>query len=236
LRGTAVDHENIKPDVLVDHSLIRIGFLASLAAGAATGVGALPVFLPVIRISPRAQDVMLGFAAGVMLASSTFSLIVPGLEAAAAMYGGELEAAFTVGCGIMPGAVGLWLINEHVPHEHFILGREGVVSASLRRIWLFVIAITLHNFPEGLAVGGRLRHGRPRQGKRARDRHRPAEPTRGSRRGARSDQRGLLAQRCLHGRAADRHGGAGRRAGRSDRGDPRPAAAALGVWQSPQAP
>jgi ZIP family zinc transporter len=47
----------------------------------------------------------------------------------------------------------LWLINEHVPHEHFILGREGAMSTSLRRIWLFVIAIALHNFPEGLAVG-----------------------------------------------------------------------------------
>jgi ZIP family zinc transporter len=137
----------------VDDSLIWIGFLASLAAGAATGVGALPVFLPVITISPKVQDVMLGFAAGVMLAASAFSLIVPGLEAGAAAYGAELPAALTVGAGIMLGALALWAINEYVPHEHFILGREGRVSTSLRRIWLFVIAITLHNFPEGLAVG-----------------------------------------------------------------------------------
>jgi zinc transporter, ZIP family len=137
----------------VDDSLIWIGFLASLAAGAATGVGALPVFLPVITISPKVQDVMLGFAAGVMLAASAFSLIVPGLEAGAAAYGAELPAALTVGAGIMLGALALWGINEYVPHEHFILGREGRVSTSLRRIWLFVIAITLHNFPEGLAVG-----------------------------------------------------------------------------------
>jgi zinc transporter, ZIP family len=117
-----------------------------------TGVGALPVFLP-FRISTRTQDVLLGFAAGVMLAASAFSLIVPGLEAAAEDYGAELPAALIVGMGILLGAVALWLINEHVPHEHFILGREGVMSTSLRRIWLFVIAITLHNFPEGLAVG-----------------------------------------------------------------------------------
>ena len=136
----------------MEHSLIWTGFLASLGAGAMTGVGALPVFLP-FRISTRAQDVMLGFAAGVMLAASAFSLIVPGLEAAAGDYGGDLPAALVVGCGIMLGAVALWLINEHVPHEHFILGREGAMSTSLRRIWLFVIAITLHNFPEGLAVG-----------------------------------------------------------------------------------
>ena len=151
--GPAVDDEKIKPDGPVDDSLIGIGFLASLAAGAATGVGALPVLLPVIRISPRIQDVMLGFAAGVMLAASAFSLIVPGLEDAAADYGSRLSAALVVGLGIMLGAIALWLINECVPHEHFILGREGMRSPSLRRIWLFVIAITLHNFPEGLAVG-----------------------------------------------------------------------------------
>src|SRR5918996_6298198 len=88
-----------------------------------------------------------------MLAASAFSLIVPGLEAAAADYGADLPAALTIGCGIMLGALALWAINESVPHEHFILGREGAMSTSLRRIWLFVIAITLHNFPEGLAVG-----------------------------------------------------------------------------------
>jgi len=137
----------------VDHALIWTGFLASLAAGVMTGIGALPALLPAIRVSPRLQDVMLGFAAGVMLAASAFSLIVPGLEAAAADYGGELTAALIVGCGILLGAVALWLVDEYVPHEHFILGREGATSTSLRRIWLFVIAITLHNFPEGLAVG-----------------------------------------------------------------------------------
>jgi ZIP family zinc transporter len=91
----------------VDHALIWAGFLASLVAGAATGLGALPALLPAIRVSPRLQDVMLGFAAGVMLAASAFSLIVPGLEAATEDYGGELPAALTVGCGILLGAVAL---------------------------------------------------------------------------------------------------------------------------------
>ena len=119
----------------MDQSLIWTGFLASLAAGAMTGVGALPALLPAIQVSPRLQDVMLGFAAGVMLAASAFSLIVPGLEAAAADYGGEVPAALTVGCGILLGALVLWLVDEYVPHEHFFLGHEGM-STSLRRIWL----------------------------------------------------------------------------------------------------
>ena len=95
---------------------------------------------------------MLGFAAGVMLAASAFSLIVPGLDIAGERYG-ELAAALVVSIGIMLGAVTLWLVNAYVPHEHFILGREGGDTSSLQRIWLFVIAITLHNFPEGMAVG-----------------------------------------------------------------------------------
>ncbi|MEW4462135.1 ZIP family metal transporter [Roseibium algicola] len=49
------------------------------------------------------------------------------------------------------GAVAL--MNERLPHEHFRTGREGPEAASLRRVWLFIIAITIHNFPEGLAVG-----------------------------------------------------------------------------------
>jgi zinc transporter, ZIP family len=66
--------------------LIALGLLASLLAGLATVVGALPV-LARVRISPRRQDVMLGFAAGVMLAASAFSLIVPGLDVATEDYG-----------------------------------------------------------------------------------------------------------------------------------------------------
>jgi ZIP family zinc transporter len=131
--------------------LIALGFLASLLAGLCTAVGALPV-LAAWRISARRQDVMLGFAAGVMLAASAFSLIVPGLDVATEDYG-EFAAALVVSIGIMLGAVSLWVVNAYVPHEHFILGREGGDTSSLRRIWLFVIAITLHNFPEGMAVG-----------------------------------------------------------------------------------
>ena len=53
----------------------------------------------------------------------------------------------------MLGALSIAAINELVPHEHFVQGRQGPASGSLDRIWLFVLAITIHNLPEGLAVG-----------------------------------------------------------------------------------
>ncbi|HLE74551.1 MAG TPA: ZIP family metal transporter [Candidatus Bathyarchaeia archaeon] len=121
---------------------IWIGFAASLLAGLATGAGALPVLF-MKRISDRLLDVMLGFSAGVMLAATSFSLIVPALDLS-----GPLVAVF----GIILGALVLHLIDRFVPHFHPALGAEGPPS-KLSRVWLFVIAITIHNFPEGLAVG-----------------------------------------------------------------------------------
>jgi len=132
--------------------IIWIGALASLLAGLMTGVGALPV-LARWHVAERARDAMLGFAAGVMLSASFFSLILPGIEAAGDLYGGIAGPAFIAAGGIALGAVFVAALNEFLPHEHFIAGREGVDTAALAKIWLFVIAITIHNFPEGLAVG-----------------------------------------------------------------------------------
>lgn len=129
-----------------------MGTLASLLAGLASGLGALPIMV-VGRLSDRAQEVMLGFAAGVMLSASFFSLIIPGLEIARLQWESKVGAVGLVIFGILSGAACLWLIHRHAPHEHFGFGREGPVTERIRRIWLFVIAIALHNFPEGLAVG-----------------------------------------------------------------------------------
>ncbi|RSK34224.1 ZIP family metal transporter [Rhodovulum iodosum] len=117
-----------------------------------TGVGALPVLVG-RSISRRANDTMLGFAAGVMLAASFFSLILPGIDAAEDLYGSVLLAALIAGAGVALGAFAVAMMNEALPHEHFIEGREGAEAAALAKIWLFVIAITIHNFPEGMAVG-----------------------------------------------------------------------------------
>jgi len=139
---------------------IGYGLGASLLAGLATGVGAAPIFA-FGAVSRRAQDAMLGYGAGAMLAASVFSLILPGIQAAETLWGDPFLAAGLAALGIVAGAGFLWLADHVVPHEHFIKGHEGADAPRFRRVWLFVFAITLHNFPEGLAVGVSFGTGQP---------------------------------------------------------------------------
>lgn len=135
------------------NSLVAIGFLASLAAGLATFVGALPILGMGAPDGPR-QSLLLGFAAGVMLAASFFSLIIPGIAQAREM-GFDLASAFTVVmAAVLLGGISLALLNTYMPSlDQFGLGPSGMAETRFRRVWLFVAAITLHNFPEGMAVG-----------------------------------------------------------------------------------
>lgn len=137
---------------LKDVPLVWMGVMASLVAGLAAGVGALPV-LAVRNISRKTHDVLLGFSAGVMLAASAFSLLVPALEVVAQQGQDKIAGAVLVGVGLMVGAIALSAVHQWLPHEHFIKGPEGGSAVELRRMALFILAITLHNFPEGLAVG-----------------------------------------------------------------------------------
>ena len=130
-------------------SNIAMGFLASMLAGLATGVGALPA-LVFKSVPDKVLNTMLGGAAGVMLAATSFSLIVPGIEYGDQQWPGY--GVYIVVFGMLAGAVFLDRVDKWLPHEHFVMGPEGP-SSKLKRIWLFIIAITIHNFPEGLAVG-----------------------------------------------------------------------------------
>lgn len=105
------------------------------------------------RVSHRVSNVMLGFAAGVMLAAAFFSLILPGLETALGLYSGRLVPALIITAGVLLGGLLVGFLNEIVPHEHFAQGREGPPASEIDQVWLFVFAITIHNLPEGLAVG-----------------------------------------------------------------------------------
>lgn len=127
---------------------VVVGFIASVLAGLATGLGALPAVL-FKNVKLKVLHIMLGGAAGVMLAATAFSLIVPGIQ-----YGNEVwqhKGIFLVAFGMLFGAVFLDFADRRLPHD-FFSGPEGI-GGSLRKVWLFIIAITIHNFPEGLAVG-----------------------------------------------------------------------------------
>ena len=148
--------------VLASVAEILLGLLAQphiqaalgggMLAAFATAVGALPVLFAK-QISRTAQDSMLGFGAGVMLAATAFSLVIPGLDAAQAQGAGKWAAGAIVGGGIVAGALFLLMLDRKVPHVHFATGVEGASGAQLKRVWLFVAAISLHNLPEGLAIG-----------------------------------------------------------------------------------
>lgn len=129
--------------------IIAGGALASILAGLATGVGALPAML-FKNVSERALYTMLGGAAGVMLAATAFSLLVPGID-----YGNQVwpgKGIYVVAVGIVVGAAFLELADRFLPYERYLASKADLAS-SLRKIWLFIAAITLHNFPEGMAVG-----------------------------------------------------------------------------------
>lgn len=133
-------------------SPIGAAFMASFVAGMATGIGSLAVFF-VRRLSQTTEDILLSTAAGIMLAASFFSLILPGIEYGTLQFDGEAQGVLVVIAGIALGALMLWSLHHFVPHEHLHLGREGPDSRRISRIWLFVFAISLHNLPEGMAVG-----------------------------------------------------------------------------------
>ncbi len=124
----------------------------SAVAALATAVGALPALF-VRRISDRWEAVMLGFGAGVMVAAACFSLILPGIDAGTGILGSKLAGVMTVAAGLLLGAICLLFADKLVPHEHPAAGRHGPDWMQLRRVWLMVFAIALHNFPEGMAIG-----------------------------------------------------------------------------------
>ncbi len=128
---------------------MKMVLLTAIGVGGATVVGAIIGFL-FKRISHRFSDIVLAFAAGVMLAAAVLGLILPSLE-----YGGTYGLAVTV-AGIFAGAFFLNLMDKLVPHMHKLVGVDGEEhhgNAKLSKVLLFVMAIAIHNLPEGIAAG-----------------------------------------------------------------------------------
>lgn len=128
---------------------MKMVLLTALGVGFATVFGSLLGFI-FKKISHKFSDIVLSFAAGVMLAAAVIGLIIPSVE-----YGGKYGILITV-AGIFTGAVCLNLIDKLVPHMHRLVGADSEShqnNADLNRVLLFVTAIAIHNLPEGIAAG-----------------------------------------------------------------------------------
>ena len=127
---------------------MELVLLTALGVGGATVVGALIGFL-FKNITHKFSDVVLSFAAGVMLAAAVLGLVLPSLE-----YGGKFGLLITI-AGIFAGALCLSVIDKIVPHLHKMAGTdiESHQDTNLSKILLFVTAIAIHNLPEGIAAG-----------------------------------------------------------------------------------
>jgi ZIP family zinc transporter len=133
---------------------MRAALGGSALAAAATALGTLPVLLAQ-SYSQRSYDSFLGFGAGVMLGATAFSLIVPALQAARASGATPVGASMTIGAGIACGALLIVLLGRlvHAQVEGGPPDAATTAAQGYRRVWLFIAAITLHNLPEGLAIG-----------------------------------------------------------------------------------
>ena len=127
---------------------MKLVLLTAIGVGGATMFGSVIGFI-FKKISHKFSDIVLSFAAGVMLAAAVLGLVLPSLE-----YGGKYGIIITV-AGIFAGALCLNLVDKLVPHLHKMVGRdiEAHNKTSLDKVLLFVMAIAIHNLPEGIAAG-----------------------------------------------------------------------------------
>ena len=127
---------------------MKLVLLTALGVGGATVIGAVIGFL-FKKISHKFSDIVLSFAAGVMLAAAVLGLVLPSLD-----YGGKYGLIITI-AGIFVGALSLNLVDKLVPHLHKLIGAdiESHHNTNLSRVLLFVTAIAIHNLPEGIAAG-----------------------------------------------------------------------------------
>ena len=128
---------------------MKLVLLTALGVGGATVFGAVLGFI-FKKISHKFSDIVLSFAAGVMLAAAVIGLVLPSLE-----YGGKWGLLTTV-AGIFVGALALNLIDKLVPHLHRLVGADSEDHESngkISKVLLFVAAIAIHNLPEGIAAG-----------------------------------------------------------------------------------
>jgi len=138
-------------DFIQQYSPVTQALMATLFTWAVTAAGASLVFFTK-KVNPKLMDSMLGFAAGVMIAASFWSLLAPGIEMAEQI--GQTPW-LTAAIGFMAGGLFMRLTDRLLPHLHLdkSVDKSEGIKTSWQRSTLLVLAITLHNIPEGLAVG-----------------------------------------------------------------------------------
>lgn len=135
-----------------ENRAVTLAFYAGMVGFLATAFGSLPALL--IRSLPvKIEDSMLGFAAGMMLAASSFSLIIPGMTAGTDLLGSKFFGSGVVVLGMLLGVLLMLGLEQFTPHKHASTGEFGPGHETYGRMWLFVFAIALHNLPEGMAFG-----------------------------------------------------------------------------------
>lgn len=121
----------------------------------ATTIGALGVFFTKNKLSPKSNNTILGFASGVMIAAAFFGLLNPAIAESSAYYGKIGFVPIVV--GFILGCLLLFLLDRLIPHIHVASGKkrheEGLRTKTVKKSTKFFLAVTLHNIPEGLAVG-----------------------------------------------------------------------------------
>lgn len=133
---------------------MQMVLLTALGVGGATVIGAA-IGLLFKKISHKFNDIVLAFAAGIMLAAAVLGLILPSVEHGKQRFGTPIALIMTV-AGVFAGAMCLNLIDKLVPHLHKMMGTDienHQNSAKVNKVLLFVIAIAIHNLPEGIAAG-----------------------------------------------------------------------------------
>lgn len=130
---------------------VLLGTVASLLAGLATGAGCIPV-LAGQTIPDRVRDALLGMAAGVMMAATFFSLIEPAMNLFRQSWGGSWSTAGCLSLGIVLGA-SIVSSLEWILANAYGWNSGSADKLPIEKVWIFVLAVTLHNIPEGLAVG-----------------------------------------------------------------------------------
>lgn len=127
--------------------------MGMLLVFASTSLGALPVFF-MRRLQGRFESLLLGLSAGVMLGATFFSLLLPGLEQFQLRGASPLMSSIYMGIGLISGAVLLLGFHALIPHEHFFKVEANTPHAKrVNQQTLLILAVALHNLPEGLAVG-----------------------------------------------------------------------------------